>query len=228
MPDTIPTACPGPCPPATGRWIACWVPPTPTLPTLPTVPTMPTMPTVPTRAPPRAPGHAAGRPPSDHDHDDPDPGPGHGHGPDHSHGLDLVLPYPGSLASMTPPSPEDPLLGDDAVKAALQAADPALIHALLRSISPALGGTGLDVLAMGRTARTATPTQVLGLTVRDRGCSVPGCTRPARWCQSDHAIPWAAGGRTDLSNLQLLCGTHHREKTLRENRLRAAGTDRRG
>jgi hypothetical protein len=40
-------------------------------------------------------------------------------------------------------------------------------------------------------------------------CQHPGCTN-TRWLQVHHIIPWAVGGPTDLDNLILLCGIHHR------------------
>ena len=47
---------------------------------------------------------------------------------------------------------------------------------------------------------------------RDNTCRWPGCTRPARRCDTDHRIPWPAGP-TETANLQCLCRTHHRIKT---------------
>lgn len=45
---------------------------------------------------------------------------------------------------------------------------------------------------------------------RDDGrCQHPGC-RNTRWLQVHHIVPWAVGGPTDLDNLILLCGVHHR------------------
>jgi hypothetical protein len=40
-------------------------------------------------------------------------------------------------------------------------------------------------------------------------CQHPGCPN-IRWLQVHHIIPWAQGGSTDLDNLILLCGVHHR------------------
>ncbi|HEY5822235.1 MAG TPA: HNH endonuclease signature motif containing protein, partial [Propionibacteriaceae bacterium] len=40
-------------------------------------------------------------------------------------------------------------------------------------------------------------------------CSFPGCTRPPEWCERHHVVAWVDGGRTDLTNLTLLCGYHH-------------------
>ena len=44
---------------------------------------------------------------------------------------------------------------------------------------------------------------------RDGGCRFPGCRR-TRWTQVHHIVHWAHGGPTDLDNLIVLCGYHHR------------------
>jgi hypothetical protein len=65
-------------------------------------------------------------------------------------------------------------------------------------------------LQLGRTVRIATPGQTIALAARDRGCSAPGCDRPPSWCQRHHVVAWQDGGETNLDNLTLLCGYHHR------------------
>lgn len=65
------------------------------------------------------------------------------------------------------------------------------------------------VLEMGRARRLATPGQTMALAARDGGCTFPGCERPPEWCERHHVVEWARGGRTDLSNLTLLCAYHH-------------------
>jgi len=65
-------------------------------------------------------------------------------------------------------------------------------------------------LDIGREQRTVTAGQWTALVARDRGCAFPGCTRPSEWCIAHHIIHWADGGQTDLDNLVLLCGHHHR------------------
>ena len=67
------------------------------------------------------------------------------------------------------------------------------------------------VLGYGRTRRVASAQQRLALAARDGGCSFPACDRPAGWCQVHHVVPWIDGGPTDLDNLTLVCGFHHRE-----------------
>ena len=66
-------------------------------------------------------------------------------------------------------------------------------------------------LYLGRTARIATPGQTVALAARDRGCSFPGCDRPPSHCQRHHVTDWLHGGETEIDNLTLLCGFHHRE-----------------
>lgn len=51
------------------------------------------------------------------------------------------------------------------------------------------------------------------LSARDRICRFPGCSQPARVCDIDHALSWEEGGKTNPSNLGLLCRRHHRLKT---------------
>ncbi|MET0131980.1 MAG: DUF222 domain-containing protein [Kibdelosporangium sp.] len=49
-----------------------------------------------------------------------------------------------------------------------------------------------------------------GLVLRDRGCAFPSCDRPASAGHSHHIRSWLKGGPTQLNNLVLLCGHHHR------------------
>ncbi|HVE74971.1 MAG TPA: DUF222 domain-containing protein [Mycobacteriales bacterium] len=69
--------------------------------------------------------------------------------------------------------------------------------------------SGSVPLELGRTVRVASAGQYKALVVRDGGCAVRGCDRPASWCTPHHVIPWQRGGATDLSNLLLLCEAHH-------------------
>ncbi len=69
-------------------------------------------------------------------------------------------------------------------------------------------------LYLGRTRRTASPSQRIMLHATDRGCSHPGCTVPGYLCEVDHITDWAAqGGPTDIDNLTFQCGPHHKLKT---------------
>ena len=97
----------------------------------------------------------------------------------------------------------------DAVGLALSPSAAARIAALATTLL----GTRIP-LAVGRTARTATPAQRRALAARDKGCIIPGCGIPAEACQTHHVQDWAAGGNTDLPNLALLCWAHHRQVDL--------------
>jgi len=61
--------------------------------------------------------------------------------------------------------------------------------------------------------------------LRDATCTVPGCPRPARACDTDHDHPWDPGpgqhGQTRPSNLESRCRPHHRMKTHSHHRFRA-------
>jgi hypothetical protein len=78
-----------------------------------------------------------------------------------------------------------------------------------RLIPAVLDGAGVP-LELGRARRLVSTAQRHALTVRDAGCAFPGCTRPPSWCDAHHIQHWTDGGPTDLDNLVLLCGEHHR------------------
>jgi Domain of unknown function (DUF222)/HNH endonuclease len=65
------------------------------------------------------------------------------------------------------------------------------------------------VIDVGRSQRVVPGSTRRALNVRDRGCRWPGCTRSASWTAAHHIVHWVHGGRTDLSNLVLLCHRHH-------------------
>lgn len=67
------------------------------------------------------------------------------------------------------------------------------------------------IVAYGRSRRIASAGQTRALVARDGGCSHPGCDVPPDWCQRHHVREWWRGGATDVSNLTLVCGAHHRE-----------------
>jgi hypothetical protein len=64
-------------------------------------------------------------------------------------------------------------------------------------------------LMLGRRRRTPSGAMVGALRRRDRTCRFPGCER-VRYTDAHHVVWWSRGGRTDLENLVLLCGFHHR------------------
>ena len=57
--------------------------------------------------------------------------------------------------------------------------------------------------------RFANRKQLAVITARDRGCTFPGCDAPPGWCDANHVVPFARGGKTDINNLALLCSYHH-------------------
>ena len=66
-----------------------------------------------------------------------------------------------------------------------------------------------QILGVGRRTRTIPRWLLRQLDHRDRGCRFPGCGN-TRWVQAHHILYWSLGGPTDLNNLILLCGYHHR------------------
>jgi len=75
---------------------------------------------------------------------------------------------------------------------------------------PAVLGAESEPLDIGRISYTVPIAIRRALILRDGGCAFPGCDRPHRWCHAHHILSWAEGGPTDLANLVLLCGPHHR------------------
>lgn len=64
-------------------------------------------------------------------------------------------------------------------------------------------------LHLGRSKRIASADQRIVLIAADRGCSFPGCTRPATWSQVHHIDEWGQGGSTDIETLTFGCDMHH-------------------
>jgi Domain of unknown function (DUF222)/HNH endonuclease len=75
---------------------------------------------------------------------------------------------------------------------------------------PAVLGSESEPLNIGRISYTVPIAIRRALILRDGGCAFPGCDRPHRWCHAHHIRSWADGGSTELANLVLLCGRHHR------------------
>ena len=67
-------------------------------------------------------------------------------------------------------------------------------------------GRTIDV---GRRTRTPNAALMRALWDRDQGCRYPACGR-RRFIHAHHVDHWAHGGPTELDNLVLLCGQHHR------------------
>ena len=64
------------------------------------------------------------------------------------------------------------------------------------------------VVEVGARTRTIPPALRRALQHRDRGCRFPGCG--VAFGQGHHIRHWARGGPTTLSNLAMLCRSHHR------------------
>ncbi|TWP33870.1 HNH endonuclease signature motif containing protein, partial [Leekyejoonella antrihumi] len=74
---------------------------------------------------------------------------------------------------------------------------------------PMVIGTQSQPLDVGQASRCFRPATRAAIVKRDRGCTFPGCDRPAPWCEAHHGVPWWVGGRSDLANGTLLCSRHH-------------------
>ena len=64
-------------------------------------------------------------------------------------------------------------------------------------------------LYLGRTKRIASADQRIVLHGLHRGCTAPGCDKPGYLTEVHHNTDWAAGGRTDITELTLACTPDH-------------------
>jgi hypothetical protein len=78
--------------------------------------------------------------------------------------------------------------------------------AALSVVTVGVNGEPLDV---GRTRRTAPAAIRRALTLRDKGCCLSECDRPAEWTDAHHVEHSADGGPTSVANMVLLCRFHH-------------------
>jgi hypothetical protein len=88
-------------------------------------------------------------------------------------------------------------------------------------VDVAMGPSG-ELLDVGRRTRAIPAAIARALWLRDGGCRAPGCGR-RRHMHAHHIEGWAAGGETKLSNLVLVCSTHHR--MIHEGQLSTASRD---
>jgi hypothetical protein len=65
-------------------------------------------------------------------------------------------------------------------------------------------------LALYHTKRLASPAQRIVLYEKDRGCSAPGCDVPGYYSEVHHVTDYAKCRTTDVNDLTLACGPHHR------------------
>jgi len=78
-------------------------------------------------------------------------------------------------------------------------------------IVPAVLGGPSQVLDVGAASRSFPVAISRAITLRDRGCTWPGCDRPAGWCDRHHLTHWVNDGPTSYENGCLLCPHHHAE-----------------
>ena len=64
-------------------------------------------------------------------------------------------------------------------------------------------------LDLGTTIRYANNNQRKAITIRDQGCTFPGCDAPPNWVDLHHIHHAQHGGPTNLNNLISLCKQHH-------------------
>lgn len=76
-------------------------------------------------------------------------------------------------------------------------------------ILPAVLGSNGRLLDIGTDQRLFTVAQRKALVARDGGCTAPGCSAPAPWCESHHVQPWSEQGHTSVANGALLCNRCH-------------------
>ena len=69
---------------------------------------------------------------------------------------------------------------------------------------------GGRALALYHTKRLASPGQRIVLYAKDRGCTAPGCDIAGYYCEVHHVQDWASTRRTDINQLTMACGTHHK------------------
>ena len=77
------------------------------------------------------------------------------------------------------------------------------------TVSRVILGPDSIPIDVGRETRVVNRATRRALNVRDGGCRFPGCHRQPAWCDAHHVTHWRVGGRTDLTNLILLCDYHH-------------------
>ena len=77
------------------------------------------------------------------------------------------------------------------------------------SITRIVLGSKSTVIDVGRAKRTISGPARKALNIRDRGCTWPGCERPASWTSGHHLKHWIHGGTNQPPNLTLLCYRHH-------------------
>jgi len=76
-------------------------------------------------------------------------------------------------------------------------------------IIPVVLGAKSEILDVGRAKRFFVGALLDAIRLRDKGCTIPGCTAPPEWADAHHIISWVDGGKTNLLNGALICPRHH-------------------
>ena len=79
------------------------------------------------------------------------------------------------------------------------------------NIIPMVLGSASQVLDVGRSSRSFPTAIRRAITQRDKGCTWPGCDRPAGWTDCHHVRHWLDDGPSAYRNGVLLCRRHHTE-----------------
>jgi hypothetical protein len=64
------------------------------------------------------------------------------------------------------------------------------------TIIPVVLGSASEVLDVGRARRLFTPGMLRAMWLRDKGCTIPGCTAPPTWADAHHIV--SVSGMTDI------------------------------
>jgi Domain of unknown function (DUF222) len=67
-----------------------------------------------------------------------------------------------------------------------------------------------NAIGLYHTKRLASPGQRIVLYAKDRGCTHPGCDVSGYRCEVHHVEEWSSTHRTDINQLTLACGSHHK------------------
>ena len=70
-------------------------------------------------------------------------------------------------------------------------------------------GTNGRIVSLGTPERLFNAHQRRAISARGGGCTIPGCTIPAAWCEIHHVTEHSRGGPTHTDNGVLLCWAHH-------------------
>jgi hypothetical protein len=81
--------------------------------------------------------------------------------------------------------------------------------ALNRAARRLIARSSSAIIDVGTATRIVPIALRRAVAARDRGCVVPGCHTPPRFCDVHHLKHWINGGATNEANCCLLCRRHH-------------------